>query len=243
MASIEIHRQPSSRSVEAPLWKKIARRGLGIKAVRRSYEYALLMRRLQQETDPTLSDLNKTHGLRVLKTMEGYINHDQATWLKDTLRSLPRVQRVAQTGFNGGHSAAVILDARPDIELVSFDLGEHDYVHQANEFITTTFPERHTLILGDSQTTLPHYTPETPFDLVFIDGGHTEEIAAADIRNFAKLAPGGIVILDDYLPNEHFGIGPFRAWNEAVRNGAITPLGEESTDRRAWVYGVFNTET
>ncbi len=36
------------------------------------------------------------------------------------------------------------------------------------------------------------------FDLIYIDGDHTEEVAAQDVQNFApKVAPGGILVMDD----------------------------------------------
>ena len=33
-----------------------------------------------------------------------------------------------EIGFNAGHSSAVFLGTRNDIEITSFDLGAHDYV-------------------------------------------------------------------------------------------------------------------
>jgi len=243
MAAIELNDgQSFPLERERPLWKRAGRRALGISAVRQSYEYALLFKRLREETDPTLISLNREHGLRTMKAMEGYIDSEQAIWLKNALEeTFSNARTIAQTGFNGGHSASVILGARPNITLTSFDLGEHAYVDQASEFIDLRFPDRHKLIIGDSQETLRDYPAETPFDLVFVDGGHSEEVALADLLNFADLSvKNGVVIMDDYLPQKPFGVGPYAAWNKAVRRGLITPLGHKTSQGRAWVYGTFN---
>ena len=51
---------------------------------------------------------------------------------------------------------------------------------------------------GDWRETLP---PEAPFDLVFLDGGHwKQEPYEAGDRAVGLLAPGGILIADDFTP-------------------------------------------
>ena len=38
---------------------------------------------------------------------------------------------------------------------------------------------------------------ELECDLVYVDGGHYLEVALGDLRSFARLAPGGLVLVDD----------------------------------------------
>lgn len=69
--------------------------------------------------------------------------------------------------------------------------------------IQKTFPGRHTLVIGDSTKTLPSAISNSgpnklSCDVVFVDGGHTQEVATADIANFAQLAaPNALLIVDD----------------------------------------------
>jgi hypothetical protein len=54
---------------------------------------------------------------------------------------------VMEIGFNAGHSAEVFLQNNECLTLTSFDLGGHDYVMTAKEYIDATYPNRHNLIL------------------------------------------------------------------------------------------------
>jgi predicted O-methyltransferase YrrM len=151
--------------------------------------------------------------------MEGYLAAPEAAFLRQLVADNAWVRRIAEIGFNGGHSAVNFLGVRSDIELVSFDLGEHDYVEYARQFVEQTFPGRHTLILGDSRITVPSYSKEghAHFDLLLIDGGHDYAVAAADLRNARSLAAANtLVLMDDIVPWLPWGQGPTRVWQEAV---------------------------
>ena len=115
----------------------------------------------------------------------------------------PSITRILRIGFNAGHSSYVFLGARPDITVVSFDLGEHAFVAKAKAFMDGKFPGRHTLVLGDSRETIPRYSAEhrsATFDLIFIDGDHDHDydVAVADLLNCRAMArPSGLVVMDD----------------------------------------------
>ena len=49
---------------------------------------------------------------------------------------------VMEIGFNAGHSAEVFLQNNKELTLISFDLGTHDYVTTAKEYIDATYPNR-----------------------------------------------------------------------------------------------------
>lgn len=105
----------------------------------------------------------------------------------------PRALRLLQIGFNAGHSAATLLSAGgPTAKLVSFDLGEHPCTTAADAYLASSFPNKHTLVLGDSRSTLADWRGTeacaalSPFDLCFIDGGHSYEVAS---RSVCREAP------------------------------------------------------
>jgi predicted O-methyltransferase YrrM len=139
---------------------------------------------------------------------------------------------VMEIGFNAGHSAEVFLQNNKDLTLTSFDLGEHNYVRTAKEYIDYTYPNRHKLILGDSRITVPNYianNKNTKFDIIFIDGGHNYEIAKSDMENCFHLAhKDTIVAVDDtiFTPGwqAKWNIGPTRTWSEHLQENKIIEL-------------------
>ena len=138
-----------------------------------------------------------------------------------------------EIGFNAGHSAEVFLKNNPSLTLTSFDLGGHDYVAHAGEFINAYYPNRHTLILGDSTVTIPAFienNKDVKFDFIFIDGGHDYEVAKADMENCFHLAhKDTIVAIDDTMYTngwqQHYTIGPTRTWKEHVQQRKVAQIG------------------
>ena len=132
---------------------------------------------------------------------------------------------IGEIGFNAGFSSYAFLSADPDTQVVSFDLDEHACARTAKKLIDKKFPNRHTLIRGDSTKTVPDYKSKNPdlhFDLVFIDGGHEYEVAKADITNMKPFCTEKTaVIMDDLTPWRRWGVGPTQAWTEAIREGIV----------------------
>ena len=82
--------------------------------------------------------------------------------------------------------------------------------------------------LTTDRSSSPQSDAETdgPFDLIFIDGGHTYEVASADIANMKLLAHDGtVLVFDDLLPHKPWGPEPVRAWGEAIADGVIVQTG------------------
>jgi predicted O-methyltransferase YrrM len=157
---------------------------------------------------------------------------------------------IMQIGFNAGHSAEIFLKNNNNLTLISFDLGIHEYVMIANEYINNTYPNRHKLILGDSQITLPKYIGENKnkkFDIIFIDGGHDYNIVKSYIENCFMLShKDTIVILDDTLFTEqlkkHYtnDQSPTQIWNEYLKKNKIIELNRiEYCDGRGMSWGKY----
>lgn len=135
--------------------------------------------------------------------------------------------RIAEIGFNVGFSALAFLESSAHASVVSFELNERRAVLLAKGFLDEHYPGRHELVIGDSLQTLPRYAEDHPhtFDLVFVDGGHSKQIADSDIRHACRLArPGALVVVDDVIPWVKWGQGPFAAWKEAVASGLLEPV-------------------
>ena len=136
---------------------------------------------------------------------------------------------VMEIGFNGGHSAETLLSSNNNINLVSFDLGEHKYVELGKQFIDEHYSGRHTLIIGNSVNTVPEYIGDK-FDIIFIDGGHDYVTAKTDLYNCRRLSHNDtIIILDDTMRTPEWikfhNKGPNRAWDFMKKKNIIQELG------------------
>jgi predicted O-methyltransferase YrrM len=183
---------------------------------------------------------------------EGSSSPQQQDYLRQLVgRSHARL--VGEIGFNAGFSSLAFLSADPGVRVVSFDIGQHEIVRHAKEFLDEIYPGRHELITGDSTATVPRYAADNPavsFDLVFIDGGHRYETVAADIANMRSTSHlGTSVVIDDLTPWLWWGEGPTRAWTEAIGKGRITQVeifkdGEQvqaiaPPGERSWALGFY----
>ena len=137
------------------------------------------------------------------------------------------VKNVMEIGFNAGHSAEFFLHFNKSLKLTSFDLGVHDYVLQAKEYIDVMYPNRHELILGDSTITVPKYfenNKNIKFDVIFIDGMHQVEYFIRDLNNSIQyLSHDGIIFIDDIIPlnyNEQLKI-PIKHYYENNNNAYL----------------------
>lgn len=152
----------------------------------------------------------------------------EQTYTLTELADRMSVRSILEIGFNAGHSADTFL-SHSLAHVTSFDLEARDYVHLAKKYIDQKYPTRHTLIGGDSTKTIPTYikeNPHTKFDLIYIDGGHTEEIAYADLMNCFLLAHSNTVVIMDDVDltsgtQREWSVGPSKVWMDAVNKGVI----------------------
>ena len=152
------------------------------------------------------------------------------------------VKNVLEIGFNAGHSSEIFLSQ--DTEVTSFDLGCYEYTKIGKKFLDKKFPGKHQLILGNSLETVPKFTSDKKFDLIFIDGGHQYEIAMSDLLNCKKFShKKTIIVLDDTISKnewiEFWNHGPNKVWDEAKNKKIIRELGSEDYKKgkgQSWGY-------
>jgi predicted O-methyltransferase YrrM len=137
-----------------------------------------------------------------------------------------------EIGFNAGHSASAFLSSFNDLLLVSFDLGRHNYINLAKELIDYKYPDRHTLVIGDSRKTVPEFyrhNPDIVFDMIFIDGGHMDDIPEKDIINSIKMADREtIIVIDDIVYNpelqDRWNIEPTKALQKLINDNILKEI-------------------
>jgi predicted O-methyltransferase YrrM len=156
-----------------------------------------------------------------------------------------KAKHILEIGFNAGHSSEIFLQANSESKVVSFDIEQHAYVKVGKEYIDKTFPGRHELVLGDSLKTIPSYTSDVKFDLIFIDGCHELEFAKGDLDNCQRFAhKDTIVIMDDTMFtagwDQFWNEGPSTAWVNAIKNKQIKLLAHaDFTIGRGMAWGKY----
>lgn len=196
-----------------------------------------------------MSNLVDFYKEKNIVNFEGYSQQvkGQADFLRNIVND-KSINNVMEIGFNAGHSAELFLSSNKNINLVSFDIGFHEYLKLGKQFIDKTYPGRHTLIIGNSLDTVPEYfrKENKKFDLIFIDGGHTYDIAKGDILNCKNLAHDKtIVVMDDTINNNdwvlHWNVGPNHAWKEAKDSNIIKEIGSiDFSPGRGQSWGYYN---
>ena len=126
------------------------------------------------------------------------------------LRSLCKdKKRIIEIGVNACHSLLIMLLENPFADYLLFDLNCHKYTDPIINYIRNAFPNTNIkIIYGNSTDTITKYILDNSdeinsYDLMHLDGGHTEDIFSIDYANSKKLLkPDGIVIFDDYNYND-----------------------------------------
>ncbi|HET9692400.1 MAG TPA: class I SAM-dependent methyltransferase [Acidimicrobiales bacterium] len=106
-----------------------------------------------------------------------------------------------------------------DPEIVGAD-GRIDTLPFARATLAEAALEAHVvLVVGPSTVVAAGWS--TPLALLFIDGGHGEEVAWADFRAWTpKVAPGGLLAIHDVFPDPaDGGRPPYELWCAAVDSG------------------------
>ncbi len=114
--------------------------------------------------------------------------------------------KICEIGFNAGHSTMLMLLGREKtpLDFTVFDIGHHPYTRPCLDYIKTQFPHvNFEYIEGNSIETMPRWIEANQsqlglYDVVHVDGGHSQECIFNDMKNADALAKkGGIVIIDD----------------------------------------------
>ena len=141
-----------------------------------------------------------------------------------------KIGSVLEIGFNAGHSSYLFLGLGEDVNVLSFDIGIHDYTVEGKKFIDDKFLGRHELIIGDSNVTVPVSFRGKKYDLIFIDGCHDYKVAKLDLENCKKYAhENTLVIMDDTVYTRGMGKthtgGPTNVWLDALKLGLVEEFG------------------
>ena len=121
-----------------------------------------------------------------------------------------------EIGSRRGHSLCCALSQTDDTDAHSFDLVIPDYGGEENpgepllreELAAIGYHGRFSFHPGDSHLTVPEFFADPGnrqhFDLIYVDGDHSEEGALADLEEvWPRLSVGGVLVFDDLAHPQH----------------------------------------
>ena len=181
-----------------------------------------------------------TKSISTLPIRIGSINNGQQIFLLDFLTKNTNIKNVLETGFHVGLSAAIMMEARPDIRVISSDIFWFDYTRKAKLLIDIYYPGRNTLLAGNSVNTLPTFFNTFPSyspDFVFIDGGHERPVPYIDLYHIlTRIKEGTPIMIDDYC-DEHGQNGVIEAVNRFIELKILEKVQIYKVGDRGWVLG------
>lgn len=105
-------------------------------------------------------------------------------------------KNIIEIGLNGGHSMAIFLLSNPKLEVLSFDICCHRYVKDVANYYKEKY--NFDFIEGDSLIKVKEYNNDEKYDVIHIDGGHSEKNVKNDLINCKKFAhKDTLMIFDD----------------------------------------------
>lgn len=192
--------------------------------------------------ESVLAQLNKVVHATEGNTDDHEVEKQQQFYI-GLARTLRANQTFCETGFNGGHSALVFL-AYSQATVYEFDLGQHDYGKIAEQFLQRQYPGRLHVTWGDSTQTLLKFherLPKVMCDILIVDGGHQNEVAKADLTNFAHMAaPGHVLVVDDTPCHAEYCEGPNLQWSRFEKAGCLETTKRVSlSNARGFTFGRY----
>lgn len=120
-----------------------------------------------------------------------------------------------EIGVRRGRSVCVVARGCPNVGVIAFDMWVQGYAGMDNpgpDFVCSELSKHgHTgevfFVNGDSHQTIPAFFRQNPgvtFDMITVDGDHSEEGAFDDLKNVIPyLSVGGILVFDDISHPAH----------------------------------------
>ncbi len=136
-------------------------------------------------------------------------------------------------GVQEGVCVEHVAIAAPQAELTLVDTwgkvdggtgrGSHDHVEA--RLHATGHLGRRVYYDGDSRVVLPRILPELMFDLAFVDGGHDEDVAYADLTHTWPHVGRAMVVHDIHFPSVAAAFWRWAVLAEGVEKMRLYPFG------------------
>jgi predicted O-methyltransferase YrrM len=138
---------------------------------------------------------------------------------------IKNVNNFLEVGFNAGHSCLTALYNNPKLKnILIFDINHHKYTEPNYNLLKNLELAKNVnlkFVKGDSTKTIPKYNTDIKYDFIHIDGGHSYEVAKADIINCKKFASKKHILLIDDCNTETLKKCLGNAVNDCIQENII----------------------
>jgi predicted O-methyltransferase YrrM len=187
------------------------------------------------------------HALEVARAAKGFMPEPEGLALFDAALDGARLGPLLELGSYCGKSAVYLGCAAKERGTVLFSVDHHHgseenqagWEHHDTEVVDPRTGRMDTLpfyrrtiedagledtvvgIIGDSPTVGRYWA--TTLGVLFIDGGHAEDVARTDYETWARfVAPGGVLAIHDVFEDPaDGGQAPFHIWRRAADEGFV----------------------
>jgi predicted O-methyltransferase YrrM len=187
------------------------------------------------------------HELAVARAAKGFMPDDEGAALHEAALDGGRVGPLLEIGSYCGKSGVYLGAAARERDTVLFTIDHHrgseenqaGWEHHDTSVVDERIGKMDTLpfaratihdaglegsvimVVGPSNVISRQW--HTPVGLLFIDGGHAEDIAMGDYESWSRfIAPGGLLAIHDVFERpEDGGQAPFHVWQRAVADGFV----------------------
>ena len=145
-------------------------------------------------------------GIREFTSVDEYLTFhgfevplpEQTDYFAALIDDHPNIKRIGEVRFHGGHLSELFLDCRKEIKVFSFDNMQHEHVKYGKGYISTTYPKRHTLIEGNTATSILTYAKKRPgltFDLIIVDDSTDYVTLKSEIIDLMQFAHEDTILI------------------------------------------------
>ena len=180
---------------------------------------------------------------RNIQIRQGYITQvkehsSQVIEQINKLCNVSQIQNILEIGFLAGHSAEMFLKLNETVKVTSIDEGVLQSFKAGKEYIDLYYPNRHTLIKGNSNVVLKNdefNNSQIKYDIILIDGSFKYDVVKSDILLSKKIAHDNtIVIINSVIQDKkmikYWNNDPTLIANELIHSQIIIKLCQIDVD-------------
>jgi len=173
------------------------------------------------------------HQSNFIQFEEGH-RYDNKLILRNNFFNIVKdAKNILEIGLNGGHSMAIFLLSNPKLEVLSFDICQHNYVKDIANYYKNKY--NFNFVEGDSLITVKEYNNDKKYDIIHIDGGHYEECVINDLINCKKFAHKDTLMIFDDTNARHIS----QIINKYCKNNFIKEIDYSDNLKKCFFHRIF----